>query len=567
MAWLDWEETVFNGLRALHARAVLRPRQRARAAVEARLAELRGPLFFFAQMLAGRPVSLFETPNQVLCDRERVFLPPRFSEAEEASLNVDFYWLKTALAALAIRRGDALTPSAVLVEELETLPGLRDVLTRVSDGLGEARLWQWLGKAVPGAAPDATTASSHDETPEQGEGAETPATEVEGKGQTEVEVRDGGDDAAPQADMPCHTFEKVEALEEYGGLPRRSDAEDELAEHEDALRELDMKHLVRTRERPRSIYRGDIALDGCGLEVDDAPAGGGLPYPEWNYKARSYRPAWCHVREVDGETGDAAWLAAVEMRRRGLVLDLKKHFAAAANEWLASRRQPIGAEFDLDAVVAAEVARRLGQVADERHYVDRRRKLHDVAALILLDQSLSTDAWLDETRILDTMRETIFCVGEVLDEFVERFAVAAFHSNTRRDCRFVWLKRFEASWRQKRTHLGGLTPDGYTRIGPALRHAHRALGRMPAARRVVILVTDGRPCDYDRYEGEYGIRDVARAIEEGRQQGVRTHAFAIDRRAREHFPRMFRDCSYHVVPQPTALVRSMCDLFLRLEAG
>lgn len=571
MALLDWEESLFNGLRALHARVVLRPRREARAAVEARLADLRGPLFLFAQMLAGRPVALFETPNRVLCDGERVFLPPAFARAGSAGGNADFYWLKTAVGALALRRGADATPAPGLadrlVADLEALPGLALLLRRLGAELGDELLWQHLGLPAPGAPPREDGAGRDRPDAPTAAGVGDDVTEIEGKGQTGVEVRDGDDEPPPQADMPFHTFEKVEAIEEYTGLPRRTDDDDELDDHREALREVDMKQVVRTRERPRSIYRSDIVLDGIGLEVGGAEPAGGIPYPEWNYRTRSYRADWCRVAESDAGAADAAWLHAVERRHRGLVLDLKKRFAAAANQWLAQHRQPYGAELDLDAVVAAEVERRIGHVPDERWYVDRHRALHDVAALILLDQSLSTDSWIDDVRVLDTVRETIFCVGEVLEEFVDRFAVAAFQSNTRRHCSFHWVKRFGANWRTARGRLGALQAEGYTRIGPALRHAHECLARVDAARRVVILVTDGRPCDYDRYEGEYGIRDVARAIDVGRRNGIATHAFAVDRRAREHFPRMFRDRSYHVVPQPRALVRSMCDLFLHLEAG
>lgn len=570
MSLLDWEEGVFHGLRALHARVVARPRRRARAAVEARLADHRGPLFLFAQMLAERPVALFETPNILLCDSERIFLPTRFAHASTADANTDFYWLKTALGALAIRQGassTALPPSALLVAELRRLPGLDALFVRVAGALDTRILWQQIGlpePTAPSPAPNRTHSEHRESTPAT---APENVTEIEGKGQTGVEVRDGADEAPPQADMPFHTFEKVEAIEEYTGMDRRTDDSDELEEHRNALREVDMKQVIRTRERARSIYRSDIVLDGAGLEVGGREPTVGIPYPEWNYKTRSYRQAWCRVVEEDGAASDPAWLHATERRHRGLVTDLKKRFAAAANAWLATKRQPNGPEFDLDAVVAAEVQRLLGQAPDERYYVERHRALHDIAALILVDQSLSTDAWLADARILDTIRETIFCLGEVLDEFVPHFAVASFQSNTRRHCGFRWLKRFEATWRSSRGRLGGLQPEGYTRIGPALRHAQEAVRRVDSARRVVILVSDGRPCDYDRYEGEYGIRDVARAIDTGKHHGIATHAFAIDERAREHFPRMFRDRNFHVVPRPQALVRSMCDTFLRLEVG
>ena len=89
--------------------------------------------------------------------------------------------------------------------------------------------------------------------------------------------------------------------------------------------------------------------------------------------------------------------------------------------------------------------------------------------------------------------------------------------------------------------------------------------RQSAEKKVIFLLTDGRPCDYDRYEGEYGLRDVRKAIETGEKHGITTHAFAIEKRAREHFPRMFARQHYDIVPNPRALVASMCGAFARLR--
>ncbi|MDP2270428.1 MAG: hypothetical protein Q8K32_06810 [Archangium sp.] len=50
---------------------------------------------------------------------------------------------------------------------------------------------------------------------------------------------------------------------------------------------------------------------------------------------------------------------------------------------------------------------------------------------------------------------------------------------------------------------------GFTRIGPALRHATRLLLECGARKRLLLLVSDGKPSDLDRYERRYGVADVA----------------------------------------------------------
>jgi nitric oxide reductase NorD protein len=241
--------------------------------------------------------------------------------------------------------------------------------------------------------------------------------------------------------------------------------------------------------------------------------------------------------------------------------------ATLRSEWLRVHRQPAGPDLDIDAVVDAEVQRRTGHTPSESLYTDTRREPHDIAALILLDQSYSTDAWLDGVRVLDVITETILCVGEVLHDAIEKFAIAGFTSNTRRNCRFALLKDFDEPWAASRDRLGAQEPCGYTRIGPALRHAQELLMREKARRKIILLVTDGRPCDYDRYEGRHGIKDVKKAIETGRLHGIQTHAFAVEKQAAEFFPAMFTRHSYDIVPSPSRLANSMCGLFARLLVG
>ena len=170
-------------------------------------------------------------------------------------------------------------------------------------------------------------------------------------------------------------------------------------------------------------------------------------------------------------------------------------------------------------------------------------------------------------RVLDVITETILCVGEVLHDAIEEFAIAGFTSNTRRNCRFALLKDFDEPWAALRDRLGAQEPCGYTRIGPALRHAQELLTREKARRKIILLVTDGRPCDYDRYEGRHGIKDVKKAIETGRLHGIQTHAFAVEKQAAEFFPAMFTQHSYDIVPSPSRLANSMCGLFARLLVG
>lgn len=564
----EWEESTFLGLKSLYERWVTKPKQRERAEREARLADHRGALMLLARMLSGRNVGLFETDNPILCLGDRVCLPPSFHAAATPKANLRLYEMKVILAALAIRDRwqDDHRGLHGFVESLKSeFPRLSEKICYLEKHLVcEEDVWDLFG--IPHADDILDPKSVEATTPGAPEAAEI-TTEIEGRGQIEVEVLPDSEDDGHGADMPIHTFEKTECLEETSGLSRKKDADDELKDHEEALREVEMRQVIRSAERPRSIYRSDVILDGLSLEVADSITTPGIPYPEWDYKKRRYKNGWCRLQVHHRKELHSEWLAEVEVKHAALIQHLRKQFANLISEFLQVHRQPLGAEFDLDAVVDSRVRMRTGHTPDEHVYCDRKKDLHDVAAVLLLDLSFSTDSWVGDIRVLDAIMETVYCVGEVIDGSIESFAVAGFSSNTRRSCRFELLKDFREPWQKAKLHFGALQPQGYTRIGPALRHAHEMLLNQQTSRRIVILITDGRPCDYDRYEGTYGIRDVRKAIETGKLHGLRTHAFAIEKQACETFPQMFSRDHFDVVPSPRDLSRYMSRLFARLLAS
>ena len=567
----EWEESTFLGLKKLYQRFITKPIEQEQAARQASLADHRGALIYLARLLSGKNLGIFETEQRILCTQDRICLPHEFHDADSPETNTQLYRLKTILAALALRdnwRGTLDELPAYAAKLGNEFPHLTELIESVEKSLvdPEYSLWEDIGvpmeisessnKELESGALDDNTQDAPDSV-----------TEIEGKGQIDVEVLAASDDDGTGADMPTHTFEKAEYLEETSGLSRKTDDEDELEEHAEALEEVDMTQVVRSAERPQSIYRSDVILDGLNLEINDSTPATGIPYPEWDYKKRDYRPNWCYLQPVHNTEHHPEWLETTAAKHATLIASLKRQFASLTSEYLKLKRQPNGDDFDIDAVIDAQVQLRSGHTPSENIYLNQKKDIHDVSALLLLDLSYSTDAWLADIRVLDAIMETVYCVGEVIEDYIESFAVAGFSSNTRRSCRFESLKDFDEPWDQAKLHFGGLKPQGYTRIGPALRHAQELLINQPASRKIVILVTDGRPCDYDRYEGTYGIKDVRKAIETGKLHGISTHAFAIEKSATETFPMMFSRHHFDVVNSPQQLSQTMAKLFTKLIAS
>jgi len=208
----------------------------------------------------------------------------------------------------------------------------------------------------------------------------------------------------------------------------------------------------------------------------------------------------------------------------------------------ALRRQRDGADLDLDALVEAYADRRAGSVGDDRFHVDTRPVRRDAAIALLVDVSASTDGWMGGSRrIIDVEKEALLIVGEALAALGDPHAIFAFASAGASRVSVQVIKRFEEVQGngEGRLRIAGLEPDGYTRVGAALRHVTVQLMRQPARHRLLLLRSDGRPNDVDEYEGRYGIEDTRMAVAEARLQGVHLFCLTVDRHAPRYATRIF----------------------------
>ena len=186
--------------------------------------------------------------------------------------------------------------------------------------------------------------------------------------------------------------------------------------------------------------------------------------------------------------------------------------------------------------------------------------------LILIDASLSSDSWVSGKRIFDIVRDSTQVLVESFEPTSAKLCVSAFYSNTRRDCRFVLAKRFDDPASKGLRRLHAVSPAGYTRIGPALRHSLQLMEQSGARRRLILLLTDAKPTDYDRYEGRYGVEDVRQALREAAEKGVHCLTLAVRDRADPYLTQMFGPQGWMLLPDARALPRhfiAVANDFLR----
>lgn len=363
-----------------------------------------------------------------------------------------------------------------------------------------------------------------------------------------------------------HSFEKVHTAEEHSGGNKHADGSDELDEHGDALDELELDEVVLSNERTSSIYRADLTLLAGATPGDAATTG--ICYDEWDAARGRYLARHCRVhieQPVSDALAGAALRSRVQHQHRRALWRLRDELRRVETALRWSFRQPDGPEVDVDATVDRLAGLRAGHDGGERLYARRRRRGHDVAVLMLIDASLSTDAWVANRRVLDTARDGVTLLRLVLEHHVTEVAMAGFCSYTHEDCRFIALEGFDEDAATGLARLAGLRPAGYTRIGPALRHGFEVLLRARAPRRMIVLVTDAKPTDTDHYEGRHGIGDVRQALREGQRLGLQTFALAIDPAAASHLPAMFGPRGFAGLPSVDALAVAGAKLFTALR--
>ena len=92
----------------------------------------------------------------------------------------------------------------------------------------------------------------------------------------------------------------------------------------------------------------------------------------------------------------------------------------------------------------------------------------------------------------------------------------------------------------------------------------RGLADEGRSRRLMIVITDGKPNDLDHYEGRHGIEDSAMAVREARRAGHSVFGITIDKGAQSWFPRIFGQGGFSVIRDPDRLTNTLPQIYRQL---
>jgi nitric oxide reductase NorD protein len=328
----------------------------------------------------------------------------------------------------------------------------------------------------------------------------------------------------------------------------------------------DMDKLSVAPDGESLASRVKFDLDLPSASADDRPLDPGVQLPEWDYRNGVMRPNYCAVQAM--EVRDApAYVPAASLRLTAQ--RLRRRLEVLRDVPRPQHGQSSGDAIDIDAWIrfTTDETGNGGLRSEAPAVYTRQAKCErSLATLLLADLSLSTDAYANDTeRVIDIIRDALFVFGEALSATGDPFAIWGFSSVRRHHVRLQHLKNFSEPWADAaRARVGAIKPGFYTRMGAAIRHATLQLSERPERRRLLMLLTDGKPNDLDEYEGRYGIEDTRHAIHEAQAAGLSPFCVTIDETAHDYLPYLFGREGYALVHRPHQLVNRLTQAWANL---
>ncbi len=371
-------------------------------------------------------------------------------------------------------------------------------------------------------------------------------------------LRKERDQANRKDSFILHRFESILSWVESMNLNRSMHDDDQ--ENAQKAAE-DQDNITLSKNDRRAATRLRLHLDLSPADADHERLAGKFTYPEWNHRSRSYMADHCRVLEIDAKPDPKN--AFIPDRKR--MEEVRRQFEVLRPRRIMQPRQIDGNELDLDAAIAAHIDLRASGRCDDRVFQSSRQTQRDLTVAFLIDTSRSTESAVGDTCVIDVARDALAALAGGIDAAGDRLGIWGF-SSLKRDRVFVTrCKRFDQPMSAEITaNICSLKSGHYTRLGAAIRHVSAQLAVETAARKLLIVLTDGKPNDLDHYEGQHGIEDSHMAVSEARRLGQTVHGIIIDEDGQDWFTRIFGRGGFHLLPRPDRLTRVLPNIYRTL---
>jgi len=413
-------------------------------------------------------------------------------------------------------------------------------------------------------APPALEFANKKSSPEVDDSMDEAQTKDKKTQKKQQKKKQGNREDMPEGNDGLMSFrlESLWSWAEYTKVDRTSHEDDD--EDDAMLTAEDLDNITVANDSETAAGKIKLDLDLPSSQYDDIVLAEGIPVDEWDFKQQRLQKDHCRLQVMTSKDAEAMELPqrlvyqARKIRRQFEILRPQRH-------WV--NRQTEGSEIDLENYINFLADRKQGHVGTELPvYRALHKQNRDLSCLLLADLSLSTDAHINNhARVIDVIRDSLYLFSEALSVSGDRFALHGFSSRNRNHIRFYTIKAFDQHYNNDiRGHINAIRPGYYTRMGAAIRYASKLLIDQASTQNLLLILTDGKPNDLDKYEGRYGIEDTRMAVIEAEKMGLRPFCVTIDEQAEDYLPYLFGQQSYMVIRNAEELPRKLPMLYLRL---
>jgi nitric oxide reductase activation protein len=296
----------------------------------------------------------------------------------------------------------------------------------------------------------------------------------------------------------------------------------------------------------------------------------GVAYPEWDYRESRYKRNWSWVQEKKLAESNITETNRLMNQYGAALKRLKRAIQAQKPTRLAPLlRQLDGDDMDLNAVVSYIVEKQAGRSPKPAIYRRREMRQREIAVTLLADMSTSIMQHLPEGggRLVDRVRAGVLLFAESMEEVGDAYSIAGFCSKYRDNVSYYTIKDFEQPLSHDiRSQIGGMSGRLATRMGAAIRHATACFEGIESRRRLLLILSDGRPEDYDDGgDRRYLHEDTRMAVKEAVAKGVHPFCITVDTMANQYLPQIFGRGHYLVLDHINSLPNKLPEIYFRLR--
>ena len=332
---------------------------------------------------------------------------------------------------------------------------------------------------------------------------------------------------------------------------------------EDALyhaEDLDEITIGKKQANLSSRIKMDLDLQPDMTEI--YPLGKGHLIDEWDYRKNDYLINYVRIKPQVTLN-----VTPIELPKRlkKTVKKIQGELDLLELDRIKNDRLPYGDEINMDTWIDYK-GHQNKSMHHQNFYTTYEKKTRDMATLILADVSLSTEGGItQDVRIIDVIKDGLIVFSEALEKLQDKFAIYSFSSLQNKKVYFNIIKNFNDKYSDLiRGRIDSMQPQYYTRLGAAIRESAKILDKQQSANKLLLIISDGKPNDEDRYDGRYGIEDTKKAIEEVKKKGITPFCITVDLDAKEYLSYLFGRNGFAVVRDGQKLPKVIPEVYINL---